>query len=78
MILLNNAVKNRQGPVLRPASVRAHGRVGAGESPGGGSGNLGGSRRLCGASREVWEGAGGFRGVPVLVGDYFLGRYALN
>ena len=47
------AARNRRGPVLRPAGLRARGRRGAGGSS---RDLLGGSRRLCGASRELWEG----------------------
>ena len=44
--------KKSRGPVLRPARLRARGRLGARESP---REHLGGSRKLCGVSREIWE-----------------------
>ena len=44
------AARNYRGPVLRPARLRARGRLGARESP---REHLGGSRKLCGVSREI-------------------------
>ena len=48
----NNVAGNCQGPVLRPAGLRARERQGAGGSS---REQFGGSGRLCGASRELWE-----------------------
>ena len=66
------AARNRRGPVLRPAGLRARGRQGAGGSS---RDLLGGSRRLCGASRELWEGCRWFgkgSGQKILVFHWFL------
>ena len=64
MILHNNVARNRWGPVLRPAGLRARGRWGA---RGSSRDLLRGSRRLSGASRELWEGPVG-RSVGRLIG----------
>ena len=66
------AARNRRGPVLRPAGLRARGRRGAGGSS---RDLLGGSRRLCGASRELWEGCRWFwkgSGQKILIFHWFL------
>ena len=66
------AARNRPGPVLRPAGLRAREGRGAGGSS---RELLGGSRRLCGASRELWEGCRWFgksSGQKILVFHWFL------
>ena len=57
-IIVNAQTKKSRGPVLRPAGLRARGRLGAGESP---REHLGGSRRLAGVIPESsGKVAGGF------------------
>ena len=51
MFLPRNAAGNRQGPVLRPAGLRARDRPGAGEFSGG-------------ESRELWTAPGGSVAAP--------------